>query len=164
MFTTIELFQFHPCNMSDEVAFESSMPLPQAPKGASPSQRPQTLQITGNGSTTPPSDSTSLPPLYSPAPRPTAGRYFSHVNDSSSSSPRPHSRASSHAMSRTQSLIEEESQVPPCLLSPAFTPPTSAPGTPSLLGISTAGQVHLNPNLMKDLPEVNCVVRARIPT
>lgn len=140
--------------------FESPMPLLQTP---SISQRPQALQVAGTGSTTPPSNSTSLPPLYSPAPHPTTGRYFSHVNDSSSSSPQPHSRASSHAMSRTQSLIEE-SQVPPYLLSPAFTPPTSAPGTPSLLGISTAGQVHSNPNLMKDLPEVNCVVRARIPT
>ncbi|KAF8440616.1 GTP cyclohydrolase II-domain-containing protein [Terfezia claveryi] len=150
--------------MSDEVALESPMPsnpIPQAPKDASASQRPQ--QITGNGSTTPLLTPTGLPPLYSPAPRSTAERYFSHDNDSSSSSPWPLSGTSSHAMSRTQSLIEE-SQVPPCLLSPAFTPPTSAPGTPSLLGVSTAGQVHSNSNLMKDLPDVNCVVRARIPT
>lgn len=136
---------YQPCNMS---AFE------------------QALQVTANGSNTSPSGTTGLlPPLYSPAPRQTtAGRYFSHVNGSSSSSPpRPHSRASSHAMSRTQSLMEE-SQVPPCLLSPAFTPPTSAPGTPSLLGIATVGQVHSNPSLMKDLPQVNCLVRARIPT
>jgi len=134
--------------MSDEVAVESPVPLPQTPEDTSTSQRLQTLQIASNGSTIP-----SLPPLYSPAPHPVTRRYYSHVNDSSSSSPRPHSRASSHAMSRTQSLIEE-SQVPPCLLSPAFTPPTSAPGTPSLLGVGTAGQVHSNPSLMKDLPEV----------
>ena len=146
--------------MSDEVAFESLMPSKPLTRNLEDASPSQTLQITGNGSTTPPSSSTGLPPLYS---RPATGRYFSHVNDSSPSSPQPHSNASSYAMSRTQSLIEE-SQVPPCLLSPAFTPPTSAPGTPSLLGVSTAGQVYSSPNLMKDLPEVNCVVRARIPT
>lgn len=128
----------------------ASMPMPHE---EARSEKLQSSDSSRHGSNTPPSNTTALPPLYSPAPRPTTGRYFSHVNDSSSSSPRPQSRASSHAMSRTQSLIEE-SQVPPCLLSPAFTPPTSAPGTPSLLGVSTAGQVHTNPSLMKELPEV----------
>ncbi|KAI5801594.1 GTP cyclohydrolase II-domain-containing protein [Peziza echinospora] len=151
--------------MSDE----SMPPVHQAPSGqaspsrpSSPSSDQHTQKSSANGSITPQSASMGLPALYSPIPRPS--RNQSHLHDPALNSPRPLSRASSHTtMSRTQSLIEE-SQVPPCLLSPAFTPPTSAPGTPSLLGVSTAGQTHTNPNLMKDLPEVNCVVRARIPT
>ena len=109
------------------------------------------------------SPSSGLPSLYSPVPHPSTGRYLPHLNGSSPSSTRLHSGAPSHPMSRTHSLIEE-SQFPPCLLSPPFTPPTSTPGTPSLLGVSTVGQVHSNPNLMNELPDVNCIVRARIPT
>lgn len=120
-----------------------------------------------NGTSSSAAYSEALPSLYSPIPRTNvAGRaYFNQGGDSTPSSPPapPSHSGSSHAMSRTQSLIEE-SQVPPCLLSPAFTPPTSVPGTPSLLGVSTHNQVRSNPNLLKELPEVNCVVRARIPT
>lgn len=62
-----------------------------------------------------------------------------------------------------------ESPLPPTLLSPAFTPP-STPGTetPSFqkeaksIPVDTASQRP--PKLLETLPEVNCVVRARIPT
>jgi len=58
---------------------------------------------------------------------------------------------------------------PPTLLSPAFTPPTT-PGAatpssqkePRSLPVDTASQQA--PRLLDTLPEVNCVVRARIPT
>lgn len=58
---------------------------------------------------------------------------------------------------------------PPTLLSPAFTPP-STPGTATPSGrkdlqsfpVDTASQP--SPQLLETLPEVNCVVRARIPT
>lgn len=58
---------------------------------------------------------------------------------------------------------------PPTLLSPAFTPPTTpGNGTPLLhkeprsIPIDTTSQRA--PKLLDTLPEVNCVVRARIPT
>ncbi|KAG0633834.1 GTP cyclohydrolase II-domain-containing protein [Tuber brumale] len=56
-------------------------------------------------------------------------------------------------------LLGEEGQVPPSILSPAFTPPTT-PGTP-LMGL--VGNKN-PPLLMEELPKVNCMVRARIPT
>ena len=62
-----------------------------------------------------------------------------------------------------------ESPPPATLLSPAFTPP-STPGTgtpapqrePKAIPVDTSGQQR--PKLLEKLPEVNCVVRARIPT
>ncbi|KAL9101825.1 MAG: hypothetical protein Q9163_002950 [Psora crenata] len=57
---------------------------------------------------------------------------------------------------------------PPALLSPAFTPP-STPGSDTLrhehvrsVAVDTSSQKP--PKLLETLPEVNCVVRARIPT
>ena len=67
-------------------------------------------------------------------------------------------------------LDHDESELPPpaTLLSPAFTPP-STPGSetpsrkePRSVPVDTASQKP--PKLLKKLPEVNCVVRARIPT
>ena len=62
-----------------------------------------------------------------------------------------------------------ESPPPPTLLSPAFTPPsTPGAGTPPIhkearsVPVDTASQKP--PKLLDTLPEVNCVVRARIPT
>ena len=62
-----------------------------------------------------------------------------------------------------------ESPLPATLLSPAFTPP-STPGTgtpapqrePKAILVDTSSQRP--PKLLEKLPEVNCVVRARIPT
>ena len=62
-----------------------------------------------------------------------------------------------------------ESPLPATLLSPAFTPP-STPGTgtpapqrePKAILVDTSSQRP--PKLLEKIPEVNCVVRARIPT
>ncbi|KAH6897334.1 GTP cyclohydrolase II-domain-containing protein [Thelonectria olida] len=63
---------------------------------------------------------------------------------------------------------------PPSLLSPAFTPPatpgTSTPTTAGLRGvlvdssIPSGGCGSKKPRLLETLPEVQCIVRARIPT
>ncbi|EPS45234.1 hypothetical protein H072_755 [Dactylellina haptotyla CBS 200.50] len=57
-------------------------------------------------------------------------------------------------------------EVPPCLLSPAFTPPSSSgTGTPrEPIEHLHDGSTDLRPNLLENLPEVTCEVRARIPT
>jgi GTP cyclohydrolase II len=52
-----------------------------------------------------------------------------------------------------------DTSVLPSLLSPAFTPPTT-PG----VGNDEAEHVSKKPRLLENLPNVNCVVRARIPT
>ncbi|KAF3931902.1 hypothetical protein ABW20_dc0100202 [Dactylellina cionopaga] len=59
--------------------------------------------------------------------------------------------------------------VPPCLLSPAFTPPSSpGPGTPRTGHGNNSTENHeditLRPDLLQELPEVKCEVRGRIPT
>jgi len=60
---------------------------------------------------------------------------------------------------------------PPSLLSPAFTPPaTPGTSTPALdrdarsVPVDTSTASEPPPRLLETLPEVNCVVRARIPT
>lgn len=63
---------------------------------------------------------------------------------------------------------------PPSLLSPAFTPPATpgnqTPTTAGLRGIPVDSSIpsggcgSKKPRLLETLPEVNCVVRARIPT
>ncbi|MCJ1237527.1 GTP cyclohydrolase II [Varicellaria rhodocarpa] len=84
-------------------------------------------------------------PLYSP--RPISGRAISHYD-----------------------LDHESANTPPAtLLSPAFTPPaTPGTGTPALHREAQSYPVDTSdeppPKLLKTLPEVNCVVRARIPT
>lgn len=81
-------------------------------------------------------------------------------------SPRPYivSRVSDFNLDHGAS----ESPPPPTLLSPAFTPP-STPGSetpsrkePRSVPVDTTSQKP--PKLLDTLPEVNCVVRARIPT
>ncbi|KAK6329676.1 GTP cyclohydrolase II, variant 2 [Orbilia brochopaga] len=60
-------------------------------------------------------------------------------------------------------------EVPPCLLSPAFTPPstpgTSTPRTSTQAGVLSTHDQDLNiqSSLLETLPEVECQVRARIP-
>ncbi|KAI5798974.1 GTP cyclohydrolase II-domain-containing protein, partial [Geopyxis carbonaria] len=56
-------------------------------------------------------------------------------------------------------------QLPPSILSPAFTPGSTTPGTPSLHGIPVSTSDAPPPSsLLKTLPTVTCIVRARIPT
>ena len=63
-------------------------------------------------------------------------------------------------MSRTNS----DYPLPPLVSAPVT--PLTTPGTPTLTGIpvSDADGVSVPKQLMKELPEVTCIVRARIPT
>ena len=65
--------------------------------------------------------------------------------------------------------VEGTDSPPATLLSPAFTPPaTPGTGTPALHREAKSTPVDTSnerpPKLLQTLPEVNCVVRARIPT
>lgn len=55
----------------------------------------------------------------------------------------------------------------PSIISPAFTP-SAVPGTPNLgpMGdhMEDNKEIKVPKKLMKELPEVQCIVRARIPT
>ncbi|KAK6332470.1 GTP cyclohydrolase II [Orbilia blumenaviensis] len=59
--------------------------------------------------------------------------------------------------------------VPPCLLSPAFTPPstpgtgTPRPATEPTTSSTSDPDTVVQPTLLEELPEVKCQVRARIP-
>lgn len=77
--------------------------------------------------------------------------------------PPAHASPTLSPISGSESLALGDRNVPPSILSPAFTPPTT-PGTRALgvpVGTEVAGRTL---KLPKELPEVNCVVRARIPT
>lgn len=117
-----------------------------------------------------------LPPFYSPRPIPVS-RQISELDLNSLDVSRGHSQLASRNSPRRQ--LESESALPG-LVSPAFTPP-STPGfsTPSSQidpGARPAKSVPVDsttadggcgsrkPKLLQTLPEVNCVVRARIPT
>ncbi|KAH6627293.1 GTP cyclohydrolase II-domain-containing protein [Chaetomium sp. MPI-SDFR-AT-0129] len=124
-------------------------------------------------------DGTRLPPFYSP--RPEAGDH-SHDGDVeqadfsvSAHNPTP---AAEHPPTPS---AEPQTQPPPdSLLSPAFTPPatpgTATPshatgaapreprGIPVDSTVPTGGCGSKQPRLLETLPEVECVVRARIPT
>ena len=86
-------------------------------------------------------------PVFSPRPISISGKVISHYD-----------------------LDYDNASTPPrTLLSPAFTPPaTPGTGTPALHREAKSYPVDTSneppPKLLKTLPEVNCVVRARIPT
>ncbi|KAL7270478.1 GTP cyclohydrolase II [Rhizina undulata] len=120
--------------------------------------------------------SVSPPPsLYSPRPTAAAPQtYFSSGNVlriSSSHGELADSSSSSLPMSREDSIKSFTTEggensgvgVPPSILSPAFTPPAT-PSMPLLRAGVPVEVVGRQPKLMKQLPEVNCIVRARIPT
>ncbi|KAG9236416.1 GTP cyclohydrolase II-domain-containing protein [Amylocarpus encephaloides] len=115
-----------------------------------------------------------LPPFYSPRPLPVS-RAISEL-DLNSLSSIPHASLSSHHSSTNSPLHSDQESTLPDLVSPAFTPP-STPGiqTPSASQhiprsipvdsrATNGGCGQKKPKLLKKLPEVNCVVRARIPT
>lgn len=121
-----------------------------------------------------------LPPFYSPRPIPVS-RAISELdlNSLSISHPSLGKIVDSEPVPETQQESESSDSELPGLLSPAFTPP-STPGT----GTQTPSRQHLHlpksvpvdssvadggcgqkqPKLLEVLPDVNCVVRARIPT
>ena len=108
-----------------------------------------------------------LPPFYSPRPIPVS-RAISELDLNS---------LQGHAHSRYDPSDEHVEESLPGLVSPAFTPP-STPGisTPSHplqhlprsvpvdSSAANGGCGQKKPKLLERLPEVNCVVRARIPT
>ena len=80
----------------------------------------------------------------------------------------PHPHTNTHLADFGFDHDESDSPPPPTLLSPAFTPP-STPGSefpshrePRSVPVDTAAERP--PRLLDILPEVNCIVRARIPT
>ncbi|RFU74618.1 gtp cyclohydrolase ii [Trichoderma arundinaceum] len=109
-------------------------------------------------------DSTQLPSFYSPrtaavdTPQSRDGQPIDEL-----------SLSSSHASTPTTTQPP-----PPSLLSPAFTPPATpgnqTPTTAGLRGIPVDSSIpsggcgSKRPRLLETLPEVQCVVRARIPT
>lgn len=100
---------------------------------------------------------TDVLPVHAPSPRHPIPADYMGARLSQQTVPSPNGSVSSRSDSPY-----EQTEVPPSLLSPAFTPPTT-PGTPNLAGYNVQTS-KTRPKLMKELPEVNCVVRARIPT
>ncbi|KAI0596363.1 GTP cyclohydrolase II [Biscogniauxia sp. FL1348] len=126
-----------------------------------------------------------LPSFYSPRSRPTPDRDDIQPpsracrNDEFSLSPFPRPQPTSAPSSTLSpaaalSSADQSQPPPPSLLSPAFTPP-STPGTatptaaeprgvPVDSSIPSGGCGTKRPRLLETLPEVQCIVRARIPT
>ncbi|KAI5846959.1 GTP cyclohydrolase II-domain-containing protein [Tricharina praecox] len=112
-----------------------------------------------------------MPSLISPMPQLFGSGYISARDLSPSPAP---------PMSRTESLRSLEggwggsnspggSGAVPSIISPAFTPATSMPGTPMLgpqpgIPVDHNAPTEVTKKLMKELPNVQCIVRARIPT
>jgi GTP cyclohydrolase II len=121
-----------------------------------------------------------LPPFYSPRPIPVS-RAISELdlNSLSISHPSLAEVADSETPSALHPHAESSESELPGLVSPAFTPP-STPGTgtqtpsrqhehipksvPVDSSVPDGGCGRKQPKLLEVLPEVNCVVRARIPT
>lgn len=118
-----------------------------------------------------------LPPFHSPRPIPVS-RAISELDLNSLGQTNSHSTMASQLISTTTpSLSQPQSELGtdtplPGLVSPAFTPP-STPGAsgqrmprPVVVDstVPNGGCGQKKPRLLEELPEVNCVVRARIPT
>ncbi|KAH8601734.1 GTP cyclohydrolase II-domain-containing protein [Bisporella sp. PMI_857] len=150
----------HPSQWHSAAAYPSSSSSP-SPSSSSPGPHNEATD-----------EVPKLPPFYSPRPIPVS-RAISELDLNTISIGKPNSEFSAHQ------TPEPESELPG-LVSPQFTPP-STPGiaTPSSqndplqrlpksvpVDSSTAngGCGSKKPKLLEKLPEVNCVVRARIPT
>ncbi|CAI6332261.1 unnamed protein product [Periconia digitata] len=102
----------------------------------------------------------SLPPLYSP-----------HIEKDNSFTLGPSDRELErvHDQDNLTAPQARRSDLPPSLISPAFTPPatpgTSTPRPPRSIPIDTSLPSDApRPELLEELPVVECAVRARIPT
>ncbi|KAB5525651.1 GTP cyclohydrolase II-domain-containing protein [Coniochaeta sp. 2T2.1] len=133
-----------------------------------------------------PSESTKLPSFYSPPTKAAADvgdNSQEHISDlrlsstsASTSQQQPDNDNDSTALKSFSSPISiSQAPPPPSLLSPAFTPPatpgTSTPaaqheprGVPVDSSDPSGGCGSNKPKLLETLPEVECIVRARIPT
>ncbi|SPJ71968.1 probable GTP cyclohydrolase II [Fusarium torulosum] len=132
----------------------------------------------------PAGSSSALPSFYSPkaeaadasasSHNDAHGQSLEHSIDSLSLSPAPSTPASAPVSARPDPETPIGLEPPPSLLSPSFTPPatpgTATPTTAGLRGvpvdssIPSGGCGSKKPKLLPTLPEVECIVRARIPT
>ncbi|OSS52016.1 hypothetical protein B5807_03104 [Epicoccum nigrum] len=125
-----------------------------------------------------PSHTPGLPPLYTPQPQSPSRQGFDfHTSDSDSASAAHDGTGTgtAHSPSRTGTAASQRrtSNPPPSIISPAFTPPAT-PGftTPSQprrpprsIPVDTSRTSDSpRPELLEELPVVECEVRARIPT
>ncbi|KAI9866201.1 MAG: GTP cyclohydrolase II [Trichoglossum hirsutum] len=137
-----------------------------------------------------PSQST-LPSFYSPRPTAVTSRAIPDFDLNHHSSQNPPSAVPPYLLQQVHNHSNDplsldssrpstpglgHHHVPPSLLSPAFTPPaTPGTGTPALqreptsVPVDSSDEVNggvgsLRPKLLDKLPEVRCIVRARIPT
>ncbi|ETS81169.1 hypothetical protein PFICI_06171 [Pestalotiopsis fici W106-1] len=125
-------------------------------------------------------ETADLPSFYSPRSRPVGDQETAAPNttqlqrdglslaalSSLNDQPRPSTAASTHS--------DDQAPPPPSLLSPQFTPPatpgTATPSTeqprsvPVDSSLPSGGAGVKRPKLLQTLPEVQCIVRARIPT
>jgi GTP cyclohydrolase II len=115
-----------------------------------------------------------LPPFYSPRLNPSAPHNVPEHDLKAQDSAQP-DRAQASALPSYLSLSSSEGEALPGFVSPAFTPPAT-PGTATPAQNREAASVPVDssipdggcgakkPRLLEVLPEVTCVVRARIPT
>jgi GTP cyclohydrolase II len=105
--------------------------------------------------------SPALPPLYSPQPRLDDFSFSTSDED-----------LGKHAAQNNVTNTAHHREPPPSIISPAFTPPAT-PGTstpshprpPRSIPVDTSATSNTQrPELVQKLPEVDCEVRARIPT
>ncbi|KAI1443573.1 GTP cyclohydrolase II [Annulohypoxylon stygium] len=126
-------------------------------------------------------ETVDLPSFYSPRSRPARENDSSLVTrldrDELSLSSAAHLPVSSPSTPSTSANDANQPPPPPSLLSPAFTPPatpgTATPtplaerqprGVPVDSSVPSGGCGTKRPKLLETLPEVQCIVRARIPT
>ncbi|KAK7402442.1 GTP cyclohydrolase II [Neonectria punicea] len=120
-----------------------------------------------------PAGSAQLPSFYSPRSK-TADASASHDGDENAQRQQPIDDLSLSPAATPETPAGTTLPPPPSLLSPAFTPPaTPGTATPTTAGprgvpvdssIDSGGCGHKRPRLLETLPEVQCIVRARIPT
>ncbi|KAG6041461.1 GTP cyclohydrolase II [Claviceps citrina] len=111
-------------------------------------------------------ETSQLPSFYSPRSTP------ADTDSSPRDGPDLHQHVDEFALSRDPA--DAARAPPPSLLSPAFTPPqTPGTQTPTTAGprgvpvdssVPNGGCGNKRPRLLQTLPEVQCIVRARIPT
>ena len=97
-----------------------------------------------------------MPSIVSPMPQPLPA-YLRDYTPAAPPSPSPSSPSAASAAPAAR-----WGGVPPSIISPAFTPATT-PSTPVPVPVNSA-ESEVPKRLLKELPEVTCVVRARIPT
>ncbi|CAN8105606.1 unnamed protein product [Discula destructiva] len=118
----------------------------------------------------------ALPSFYSPRTTPThldadADDVPPTALDGSALSDDPAPSSATNPDQDEAAVASSQAPPPPSLLSPSFTPPSSIPGTPTVrppravpVDSSHPSFAHARPRLVERLPQVECIVRARIPT